>query len=221
DEEALAEARTVAMEAHIVDFGLSLHSAVLGITLGLIREYASVRVLFIAVAFDQFADGVSVGATLSESALLTTWHTAILRAVFSLACPIGITIGVSIDAAGGAADQTVQGVFAAFGAGMLLVIAFTNMLPVLTKPFDALAECCVHENHDADHHGGAVPHRHATGTPATKQAAGDDEATTAVEVDSSSGDADGSQPLTVLWRISLYICVALGIAAMAIIAKWG
>jgi len=204
EEEALERAREQAMTSHIVDIGLSIHSVILGLAVGLLTGYGNIRVLFIAAAFDQFADGVAVGATLSESRLLSTAHTTVLRIIFGLSCAIGIAIGIGIEQADGTANKATQGVLMAISGGMLLVIALTNMMPVLTKPFMAQAECCVHENHDAAH---SADHDTSVNDATTNNEQGTHDETHA--------------PLSTLWRLGLYFCVALGIAAMAVIAIWG
>jgi zinc transporter ZupT len=198
EEEELERAREMAMASHVVDISLSIHSSILGLAIGLLTGYDNIRVLLIAAAFDQFADGVALGSTLSESRLLSMPQAIVLRIIFGLSCAMGVAIGIAIDQSGSSANKAVQGVLASISGGMLLVIALTNMLPVLTKPFASQAECCVHENHDD----AAAAHNEDGGTHG-----GDDD--------------EAHQPLTTLWRLGLYLCVAVGLAAMAVIANWG
>jgi zinc transporter ZupT len=186
------EEEQTAMSGYLVDFGLSIHSLLLGLTLGLLTDYGTIRALVIATACDQLADGVAVGSTLSH-AHLKMWQKIVLRLVFGASCAAGVAIGLIVDEAGGEPSKVTQGVFAAMSSGMLLLMAFTNMLPVLTKPFQELAACC-------GGHGGSD----------TGSNGGDQEAMMLV-----------AQPLSTAWRLFLYLCVILGSTAMALIAVWG
>ena len=209
--------------SHVVELALSIHSVILGLTLGLLTEYGTVRVLVIAVAIDQFSDGVAVGATLSESKSLSWCHAGSLRTFFAWTCSLGIAIGVGIEQRGGSADPMAQGILAAMSAGLLLLLAMSEMLPGIIRPFSR--------------RNGQLA---ATATAATESSQESSQESTAAEDDDDEAVGAGSvrpseitinqsakelteaaAALSAPWRWLLYLCMCVGFAVMAVIAVYG
>jgi zinc transporter ZupT len=215
-EEASAKERAMAIVySHVVELALSVHSVILGLTVGLLTEYATVRVLVIAVSIDQFSDGVAVGSTLCQSKALSFWHAAGLRAFFAWTCSIGIAIGVGIEQEGGSGDPMAQGILASMSAGLLLLLAMGEMLPGIVRPFSHRGGHC---------HGPATPEPSPAVGPADVVAGRETSVATIGEAASTSHEDTEEEPsdsVSTPWRWVLYLCMCVGFAGMAIISVYG
>jgi solute carrier family 39 (zinc transporter), member 1/2/3 len=117
------------ISAYILEFGLSAHSVIIGITVG-VAANKELSTLLPALAFHQFFEGFGLGARLVD-ADLTPLLEAALAIVYSVSAPVGIAIGIGIHTSyNGNRTQTsiTQGVFDSVSAGIILYISFVVML---------------------------------------------------------------------------------------------
>ena len=131
--------RTVA--AYILEFGLTSHSVIIGITVG-VASHTDLQTLIPALVFHQFFEGFALGARLAEVGF-SIWNEISLMLIYSLSCPIGIAIGIGITSTYNQNSTTanlVEGSFDAISAGIILYVGFVQMLAIeFTKDYKAAA----------------------------------------------------------------------------------
>ena len=111
------------VDAIIAEFSLSLHSILVGITVGVVLD-AELSVLVVALAFHQFFEGVTLGSRI-EAAKFKLATAAALAFLFAASAPVGIAIGIGLVQANSAfATESnyilATGVLEAIAAGMLI-----------------------------------------------------------------------------------------------------
>ncbi|KAF9329482.1 hypothetical protein BG006_007452 [Podila minutissima] len=125
------ENQTRMIGTFILEFGIALHSVIIGIALGTAigTEFVS---LLIALLFHQFFEGVALGGRIASlkfhRASLGPW---LLSAGFTLSTPVGVALGIGIRQSYDDAAVTtllVQGVFDALSAGILLYTAMVQLM---------------------------------------------------------------------------------------------
>ncbi|KAF9924025.1 hypothetical protein BGZ67_009560 [Mortierella alpina] len=128
---AQEEKRTRLIGTYILEFGIALHSVIIGISLGttLGVEFVS---LLIALLFHQFFEGVALGGRIASLTFarssMSPW---LLSFWFAISTPVGIAIGISIRSSYDGDSTTaliVQGVFDACSAGILLYTALVQLM---------------------------------------------------------------------------------------------
>ncbi|KAF9151880.1 hypothetical protein BG015_006099 [Linnemannia schmuckeri] len=125
------EQRSREIGTYILEFGIALHSVIIGITLGATAgaEFVS---LLIALLFHQFFEGVALGGRIAslqfKRSSLQPW---LLSAWFACSTPLGMAIGIGIRSTYEGESVTsliVQGVFDACSAGILLYTAMVQLM---------------------------------------------------------------------------------------------
>lgn len=125
------EQRSREIGTYILEFGIALHSVIIGITLGTTvgTEFVS---LLIALLFHQFFEGVALGGRIAslqfKRSSLQPW---LLSAWFACSTPLGMAIGIGIRSTYEGESVTsliVQGVFDACSAGILLYTALVQLM---------------------------------------------------------------------------------------------
>jgi len=135
EEEALEreqqEHRSREIGTYVLEFGIALHSVIIGISLGTTigAEFVS---LLIALLFHQFFEGVALGGRIASLQFsrrsLSPW---LLSAWFAISTPVGIAIGIGIRSTYDDKSVTallVQGVFDSCSAGILLYTAMVQLM---------------------------------------------------------------------------------------------
>ncbi|KAJ2167216.1 hypothetical protein GGH16_003952 [Coemansia sp. RSA 560] len=120
------------ISTYILEFGICLHSVIIGLTLS-VATGAGFKTLLIAICFHQFCEGLALGSRLAE---VQHRKHAFLRAVlsatlFMLVTPIGMVIGIGVRysyAPSSPASLITMGVLDSLSAGILLYSGLVNLL---------------------------------------------------------------------------------------------
>ncbi|KAH8829475.1 Zinc/iron permease [Flagelloscypha sp. PMI_526] len=122
----------------VLQLGIMIHSAAIGLTLAVIRgsEFTS---LATAIGFHQVFEGLSLGIRIcsvppppGRPVGATTWITFVLPLLFALMTPLGMGIGLLLFSSQRSGDQTpmklAQGLLSAISASMLIYAGTVEML---------------------------------------------------------------------------------------------
>lgn len=115
----------------ILEFGVVFHSLFIGLSLA---GSDNLKVLLIVIAFHQFFEGLGLGSRLAVASWPSNWKawTGYLMALgYGVTTPIGIAIGLGVNAglnSKPALAQLVNGVFDAVSSGILVYTALVELL---------------------------------------------------------------------------------------------
>ncbi|MCJ1297014.1 hypothetical protein MMC34_008583 [Xylographa carneopallida] len=115
--------------AYILEAGLTSHSIIVGITLG-VASHSDLISLIPALTFHQFFEGFALGARLA-SCRFSLLNEGVLAVVYSLSAPVGIAIGIGVASSyqpSSTRALITQGTFDSVSAGILLYVAFVQMM---------------------------------------------------------------------------------------------
>ncbi|GJE93307.1 ZIP zinc/iron transport family protein [Phanerochaete sordida] len=118
----------------ILEFGVVLHSILIGLTLAVTDNF---KILFIVLVFHQTFEGLGVGSRLAYMELPHEYNYIPLlgAALFGITTPIGIAIGLGVRASYNPESATasiVSGVLDAFSSGILI---YTGLVELLAHEF--------------------------------------------------------------------------------------
>lgn len=125
------ENRARVIGTYILEFGIALHSVIIGISLGTTvgAEYIS---LLIALLFHQFFEGVALGGRIASLKFSRSSKSPWLLSVwFAISTPLGIALGIGIRSTYNGESVTalvVQGIFDSCSAGILLYTAMVQLM---------------------------------------------------------------------------------------------
>lgn len=127
--------------AQVLEFGIAMHSFIIGIALGVSREAAEIKPLLVAITFHQCFEGIALGSCLIEAEYGTGMYAA-LGAFYSLTTASGVALGIGIASSynpGSRAALGVSGVLDAVSAAILIYAALVDLIAAdfLTKRFRA------------------------------------------------------------------------------------
>lgn len=116
--------------AYILEFGIALHSLIIGITLGVTggSEFIS---LLIAISFHQFFEGFALSTTALEAGFNTLTQPLLMSLLYTLTTPIGQIIGIFISQGyhqNSSSSILITGVFDAVSAGILIYDSLVNLI---------------------------------------------------------------------------------------------
>ncbi|KAF9429953.1 high-affinity Zn(2+) transporter zrt1 [Podila epigama] len=127
-----SERRFRAISTYFLEFGIALHSVIIGVTLGTTGS-PKFKSLFVALLFHQFCEGIALGCRIAYLGLRRTssklW---LLSAWFAMSTPLGMAIGIMIRLTYDTESIQfiiVRGVFDALSSGILL---YTTMVHLIT-----------------------------------------------------------------------------------------
>lgn len=126
----LLSAQRKDLSTFILELGITFHSVIIGIALG-VSPGDEFTGLLIALCFHQFFEGFALGARLVELAFQTYHHAFIMAFVFAMTTPVGTIIGIAISRsynANSVAALLTQGIFDSISAGILIYMAFVNLI---------------------------------------------------------------------------------------------
>ena len=116
--------------AHVLEFGIIVHSVIIGIDLGVTTEIGELRPLIIAICFHQIFEGVGLGCAIAV-ARVSRLKGVIFSTIFSLTTPIGIAIGIWIASSYDPESNRafwVKGMLNAVASGILIYAGLVDML---------------------------------------------------------------------------------------------
>ncbi|KAF9217711.1 hypothetical protein BGZ59_000629 [Podila verticillata] len=125
------ERRSQILNTYILEFGIALHSVIIGISLGSTTGPDFVGLL-VALLFHQFFEGIALGGRIATLEFhLRSLKPWLLSAWFACSTPLGVAIGIAIRFSYD--DESVkalitQGVFDACSAGILLYTALVQLM---------------------------------------------------------------------------------------------
>ncbi|KAG5493753.1 hypothetical protein JIQ42_02128 [Leishmania sp. Namibia] len=117
--------------AVLLEFGVSLHSLFVGLTLGVCAD-AELYTLMCALSFHQFFEGIALGSRLVDAALRPRTE-YVFAAIFVLSAPFGAVFGIicvheNVINIKGSSYLLTQGILDSVCAGILLYIGFQLLL---------------------------------------------------------------------------------------------
>ncbi|THU92720.1 Zinc/iron permease, partial [Dendrothele bispora CBS 962.96] len=118
----------------ILEFGVALHSVLIGLTLAVDEDF---KVLFVVLVFHQTFEGLGIGSRLAYMQLPQKYnYVPIIAAIlYGLTTPVGIAVGLGVRTTynpGTATASIVSGVLDAFSAGILI---YTGLVELLAHEF--------------------------------------------------------------------------------------
>ncbi|KAF7293072.1 hypothetical protein MIND_01206600 [Mycena indigotica] len=122
----------------ILEFGVLLHSILIGLALAVDEDF---KVLFVVIIFHQTFEGLGLGSRLSTvhlpgaRKLTATWVPIIAAILYGLSTPVGIAVGLAIRHTynpGSATASIVSGVLDALSSGVLM---YTGLVELLAHEF--------------------------------------------------------------------------------------
>ncbi|KAH3757467.1 ZIP Zinc transporter [Pelomyxa schiedti] len=116
--------------AHVLEFGIALHSIIIGMALGASTDESDVQALLIALTFHQFFEGIALGVSVSE-AQLSVPRQLFMITVFSITTPCGIALGIGlslINEADSYQSLLTQGLLDSVSCGILIFMSLVDMV---------------------------------------------------------------------------------------------
>ena len=127
--------------AQVLEFGIAMHSFIIGVALGVSREASEIKPLLIAITFHQCFEGIALGSCLIEAEYRARMYAA-LGVFYSLTTASGVALGIGIAASynpGSKAALGISGVLDSISAAILIYAALVDLIAAdfLTKRFRA------------------------------------------------------------------------------------
>ncbi|WWC59370.1 uncharacterized protein I303_101922 [Kwoniella dejecticola CBS 10117] len=125
-----SEASAQLVAVAVLEFGVVLHSVIIGLTLGVTDEFIT---LFIVIIFHQMFEGLGLGSRLAALNLpkkMRVWRW-VAALFYSICTPIGVAIGIGARNSyngNGATANIVSGVLDATSAGILLYTGLVELM---------------------------------------------------------------------------------------------
>ncbi|KAJ6620675.1 Zinc/iron permease [Mycena sp. CBHHK59/15] len=118
----------------ILEFGVLLHSVLIGLTLAVDEAF---KILFVVIVFHQTFEGLGLGSRLAFIKLPPQYDyvPVVAALVYGLSTPVGIAIGLALRSTynpGGATASIVSGVLDSLSAGILI---YTGLVELLAHEF--------------------------------------------------------------------------------------
>ncbi|XP_028758643.1 zinc transporter 3-like [Neltuma alba] len=116
--------------SQILELGIVVHSAIIGISLGASKSPNTIKPLVAALSFHQCFEGMGLGGCIAQ-AKFKCQTIVVMVLLFCLTIPMGIGIGVGISNAYNGNSQTaiiVEGVLLSASAGILIFMALVDLL---------------------------------------------------------------------------------------------
>ncbi|KAI7991253.1 Zinc transporter 5 [Camellia lanceoleosa] len=131
-----AHGSTAALSSHdcvisqVLEFGIVVHSVIIGISLGASEVVKTMRPRVAALTFHHFFEGIDLGGCITQ-AKFKCRAVVIMAMFFSLTTPVGIAIGIGISSSydeNSPRALAVEGILNAASAGILIYMALVDLL---------------------------------------------------------------------------------------------
>ncbi|KAI0046478.1 Zinc/iron permease [Auriscalpium vulgare] len=118
----------------ILEFGVILHSVLIGLTLAVDESF---KVLFVVITFHQLFEGLGIGSRLANLRMPArlNWVPIAAALLYGMTTPLGIAVGLGVRTTynpGSAQASAVSGVLDALSAGILI---YTGLVELLAHEF--------------------------------------------------------------------------------------
>ncbi|KAJ7625642.1 ZIP-like iron-zinc transporter [Roridomyces roridus] len=118
----------------ILEFGVLLHSVLIGLTLAVDPDF---KILFVVIVFHQTFEGLGLGSRLAFIELPPRYHfvPVVSALVYGLSTPVGIAVGLAVRSTynpGSATASIVSGVLDSLSSGILI---YTGLVELLAHEF--------------------------------------------------------------------------------------
>jgi zinc transporter 1/2/3 len=128
--ESHAEAAAQLVGVAVLEFGVILHSIIIGLTLSVSDEFI---VLFIVIIFHQMFEGLGLGSRIAGLSLPyhLSWTRYAAAILYAICTPVGVAIGLGVRESyngNGKAALIVSGTLDAISAGILLYTGLVELL---------------------------------------------------------------------------------------------
>jgi zinc transporter 1/2/3 len=127
---AHAEHNHSPVTTYILEFGISIHSILIGLALGVASGNEFIALL-IALCFHQFFEGFALSSTALDAGFKTLTKPILMAIFYSLTTPIGMVIGIGIRNSFNPNDPTtliLQGSLDSIAAGILMYDSIANLI---------------------------------------------------------------------------------------------
>lgn len=122
--------------SYVLEAGVIFHSIFIGTSYGAATDIATLRTLTVALAFHQGFEGLALGSTFIN-AQYSSLKYALFSAAFVMITPLGIAIGLAVNASYNPNSKPAllsEGVFNAIAAGILIHTSLVGLLHPLFAP---------------------------------------------------------------------------------------
>lgn len=114
----------------ILEFGILMHSVIIGITLGTVDSSFFITLL-IALVFHQFFEGIALGTRINELQCKSWTKPIIMGLLFVCITPIGVAIGIGIRSTMNPRSSILaQAILDSLSAGILLYSAYVSLMSI-------------------------------------------------------------------------------------------
>jgi zinc transporter 1/2/3 len=115
----------------ILEFGIAVHSIIIGFSFGLVDNEYNVISLMITLIVHQFTEGIAVGAVSITAEIIDIRSKIFLCSIFTLTTPIGIIIGMTLSDSVNDMSITfysIQGILYCISTGLLIYISLVEFV---------------------------------------------------------------------------------------------
>lgn len=116
---------------YILEFGIAIHSIIIGVTLGTIEDKQTLSTLLVAMTFHQLFEGMGLGTTIFKAKIENNVKVILMMLIFATTTPFGIIIGILIsNSYDSNSDKSflVEGTFDAISSGILIYMALIHLI---------------------------------------------------------------------------------------------
>ena len=122
---------------YLLEFGITLHSVLIGISLGT-TDSSSFVPLFIALSFHQFFEAIALGAQIARLKKKSIIPAIVMIILFTISTPTGVAIGIGIRSNSynpkAVSTLLVNGIFDSISAGILIYVSLVNLMAAEMGP---------------------------------------------------------------------------------------
>ncbi|TVU42364.1 hypothetical protein EJB05_08766, partial [Eragrostis curvula] len=130
DDDATGQTLRHRVICQVLEFGIVVHSIIIGISLGASQDVSNIKPLMIAICFHQLFEGIGLGGCITQANFkLRSIVTMVI--FFCLTTPFGVLVGFGISSRyneNSPAALIVEGLLNSVGAGILIYMALVDLL---------------------------------------------------------------------------------------------